>query len=210
MAASNVKDQMPGEAKDTQADGPNGLNVGVAGGSDHNTSPTHSPGKDPMSAVSALASIRIQHQDSNNQMLVIASDVSPILQGSSGPNTQTVNSEAKLLDGTETTDKHHISKDRDLHDQVQQEFDAMLEKALMSDSTLKFIQNIAGDGRGADGKHPNASAIHMQDQAAPDQSDIIKQFLLKKHPDDDLQRRKQQQGGTISSSVKTGVSLLNK
>lgn len=94
----------------------------------------------------------------------------------------------------------------------------MLEKALMSDSTLKFIQNIAGDGRDADGKHPNASAIHMQDQAAPNQSEIIKQFLLKKHPDDGLQQRKQKQGGmcmypgvyATSPSAKTGVSLLNK
>jgi hypothetical protein len=96
---------------------------------------------------SQLASIHNQHQDASNRTLVIASGANPILQGPSGPHTQTVNSAAKLLDRTETTDKHHASKDRDLHDQVQQEFDAMLEKALMSDSTLKFIQNIAGDGR---------------------------------------------------------------
>ena len=112
-------------------------------------------------AAPQAASIHLQHQDSNDRTLAIASDVNSILQASSGPHTQTANSAAKLLDRTETTDKHHASKDTDLHDQVQQEFDAMLEKALMSDSTLKFIQNIAGDGRDADGKHPNASAIHM-------------------------------------------------
>jgi len=163
-ASSNVKGPIPGEAKYAEVDGLDGLNVVGGGSSDHNTSPTCSPHKsvqkDPMPGAQ-LASIRVQHQDASNRTLAVASDVHPILQGSSGPHTQTVNSETKLLDRTETTDKHHASKDRDLHDQVQQEFDAMLEKALMSDSTLKFIQNIAGDGRDAEGKHPNASAIHM-------------------------------------------------
>jgi len=117
VAASNVKGPIPGEAKGAQADGPNGLNVGGLLSSDHNTSPTCSPHKDPKTtkntpAASPLASIHIQHQDSNNRTLVIASDVNPILQGLSGPNTQTTNSEAKLLDRTETTTKHHMSKDR--------------------------------------------------------------------------------------------------
>lgn len=152
-AASNLKGPIPGEAKYSQVDGPNDLNVGGGGGSAHATSPPCSPRKDPMpgSQLASTKSIHNQHQDASNRTLVIASGVNPILQGSSGPHTQThhsqVNSAAKLLDRTETTDKHHASKDRDLHDQVQQEFDAMLEKALMSDSTLKFIQNIAGDGR---------------------------------------------------------------
>ena len=172
-AASNLKGPIPGEAKYSQVDGPNDLDVEGAGGSANGTSPTCSPRKEPMPGSQLTLinrnSIHDQHQDASNRTLIIASGVNPILQEPSGPHTQThqspynsqVNSAAKLLDRTETTDKHHASKDRDLHDQVQQEFDAMLEKALMSDSTLKFIQNIAGDGRDADGNHPNASAIHM-------------------------------------------------